>query len=397
MAMISSATSLAGQLNERMRGPSLTIWLCAASVWLFILWAAFAWVDEIVRANGAFISSSRPQIIQNLEGGILSELMVQEGDVVERGDTLARLHGTQFRSSVDDLIDQIAAQDIRRMRLEAELAGQFDFEVPGDLARRTPEIVASEKALLKARQADYVKRSEGAKAVLDQAAEERQLLENLLEKKIVALIEVTRARKAHADAQKRYDEIVTQTELERAQDYSDTLKELATLRQNLKASEDQLNRTVLVSPMRGIVNNVGVTTIGGVVRPGEQILEIIPLDEELFVEARVPPEDIANIRRGQEATIKLTAYDYTIYGTLKGRVDFISADTFKDERARDPDGDPHYKVSLRVDMSGLTPRQSRIEIRPGMQAQVELHTGGKTVLQYLLKPLYKSKEAFREP
>lgn len=384
-------------MNAKLRGPRVTIWLCAATVWLFILWAAFAWVDEIVRAEGSFISSSRPQIIQNLEGGILSELLVAEGDVVERGAVLARLHGTQFRSSVDDLLDQIAALDIKRMRLEAELAGQFEFAVPTDMAARYPEIMASEQALLRARQADFVKRSEGAKAVMTQAAEERALLENLLKKKIVALIEVTRARKAHADAKTRYDEIVTQTELERAQDYSDTLKEIATLKQNLKSSQDQLNRTVLVSPMRGIVNNLNVTTIGGVVRPGEQILEIIPLDEEVFVEARVAPENIANIRRGQEATIKLTAYDYTIYGTLKGSVAFISADTFKDERARDPDGDPHYKVSLRVDRTGLTPRQKAIEIRPGMQAQVELHTGGKTVLQYLLKPLYKSQEAFREP
>ena len=381
----------------RLPGPSLTIWLCAATVGIFLLWAAFAWVDEIVRADGSFISSSRPQIIQNLEGGILSELLVAEGDEVERGTVLARLHGTQFRSSVDDLLDQIAALDIRRMRLEAELAGQYDFTAPEGMAERYPAIMASEKALLAARQADFVKRSEGAKAILAQAAEERALLEDLLTKKIVALIEVTRARKAHADAQKKYDEIVTQSELERAQAYSDTLKEIATLRQTLRASQDQLNRTVLTSPMRGIVNNLNVTTIGGVVRPGEQILEIIPLDEELFVEARVAPENIANLKRGQAATIKLTAYDYTIYGTLKGHVDFISADTFKDERTRDPDGDPHYKVSLRVDRTGLTPRQQAIEIRPGMQAQVELHTGVKTVLQYLLKPLYKSQDAFREP
>ncbi|UXX83265.1 HlyD family efflux transporter periplasmic adaptor subunit [Roseovarius pelagicus] len=395
--MAVSSTNLSAQLGDRLRGPSLTIWLCAATVWLFILWAAFAWLDEIVRADGEFISSSRPQIIQNLEGGILSELLVQEGDVVQRGDVLARLHGTQFKSSVADLLDQINALEIRRLRLEAELAGQFDFQVPTVMAARTPEIVESERALLSARQADFVKRSEGAKSVLDQAAEERQLLENMLARKIVALIEVTRARKAHADAQKRYDEIVTQTELDRAQEFSETLKELATLKQNLKASQDQLNRTTLVSPMRGIVNNLSVTTIGGVVRPGEEIASIIPLDEELFVEARVPPEDIAGLRHGQEATIKLTAYDYTIYGTLKGVVDFISADTFKEERAREADKNPHYRVTLRVDMTALTPRQASIEMRPGMQAQVELHTGQKTVLQYLLKPLYKSQEAFREP
>ena len=132
-------------------------------------------------------------------------------------------------------------------------------------------------------------------------------------------------------------------------------------------------------------------------RPGEEILQIIPLDEELFVEARVKPEDIAGVRRGQAATVKLSAYDYTIYGTLKGEVKLISADTFKDDRARDPDGDPHYKVTLAVDTTNLTERQTELEIRPGMQASVELHTGSKTVLQYLLKPLYKSKEAFREP
>lgn len=387
----------AEQMQEKLRGPSLTIWLCVLAVGSFVLWAAFAWVDEIVRSEGVFISSSRPQIIQNLEGGILAELRVSQGDVVERGDVLARLQGTQFRAAVDDLGEQILALDVRRLRLEAEIAGFDQFEVPSALAERSAAIVASEQALLTARQSDFISRRDGSKAVLDQAARELSLLENMLEKKVVALIEVTRARKAHADALTRYEEIVTGTELERAQGYSDVLKELATLRQNLKSSRDQLDRTILHSPMRGVVNNLAVTTIGGVVRPGEEILQIIPLDEELFVEARVKPKNIANVRPGQEATIKLSAYDYTIYGTLKGEVHVVSADTFKDERSRAPDGDPHYKVTIRVDMNALTERQRGIEIRPGMQAQAELHTGQKTVLHYLMKPLYKSREAFREP
>lgn len=395
--MSAASTNLVSQLNSRMAGPSLMVWLCAVTVWAFIVWAAYAWIDEIVRADGEIISSSRPQIIQNLEGGILAELMVKTGDEVMRGDMLARLHSTKFQSAVDDLRDQITALEVRRMRLEAELAGQLDFVVPPVLMARTPEIVASERALLQARQSDFISRREGAQRVLDQAASELKLMENMLAKEVVALIEVTRARKAHADAKIKYDEVVTQSELNRATEYSDTLKEISTLKQNLKAAQDQLNRTVLRSPMHGVVNNLSVTTIGGVVRPGEEILQIIPLDEELFVEARVAPEDIANIRRGQEATIKLSSYDYTIFGTLKGRVDFISADTFRDDRSRAQDGDPHYKVTLRVDMSSLTERQARVEIRPGMQAQVELHTGEKTVLQYLMKPLYKSREALREP
>ncbi|WP_259987967.1 HlyD family efflux transporter periplasmic adaptor subunit [Sulfitobacter sp. S190] len=390
-------TDMDAHLARQMRGPSMVVWLSGAAVLVFVLWAAFAWVDEIVRAEGSMISSSRPQIIQNLEGGILAELAVGEGDVVESGAVLARLHGTQFQSSVDDLQDQISAFEIRRLRLEAEIDGNHTFDVPDQWARRTPDIVASEAALLQARQSDFVSSVEGARQVLAQAATERDLLERLLKNKIVSLIEATRARKAYADAKIKYDEVVTRTELDRAQEYSDVLKELATLRQNLKASTDQLNRTVLRSPMRGIVNNLSVTTIGGVVRPGEEILQIIPLDEELFVEARIRPEDIAGVRPGQTATVKLSAYDYTIFGSLSGEVKLISADTFKDDRARDPDGDPHYKVTLAVDTDNLSARQASLEIRPGMQASVELHTGSKTVLQYLMKPLYKSKEAFREP
>lgn len=387
--------SLDAQFEQDLKGPSMVIWLSALAVAAFIIWAAFAWVDEIVRGQGTVISSSRPQIIQNLEGGILAELMVKAGDVEEPGDVLARLYGTEFQTSVDDFLDQIAALDIRRLRLEAELEGQFDFIPPEQLAARTPDIVASERALLAARQSDYVSRREGAKRVLDETVRELKVLEDLYAEKIVALIEVTKVRKAHSDAENRYNDVVTQTELERAQEYSDTLKELATLKQNLKQSQDQLNRTVLTSPMRGIVNNMGVTTIGGVVRPGEEIFQIIPLDEDVFIEAQIKPEDIANVMPGQEATIKLSAYDYTIYGSLKGTVNFISADTFKDER--DPNIPPHYRVSVRVDLTKLTDRQKAIEMRPGMLGQVELHTGEKTILQYLLKPLYKSREAFREP
>ena len=396
MIMTDASISLKSQFGTRMKGPSLIIWLSAISVWCFIIWAAYAWVDEIVRADGELISSSRPQIIQYLEGGILAELKVAEGDVVNRGDILARLHDTKFQSSVDDLQDQIAALEIRRLRLEAELYGALEFSVPDEYGVEYSDLVASERALLEARQLDFMSRRDGAQKVLDQAKNETNLLENMLTKKVVALIEVTRARKTLADAQIRLDEIITSTGLERANQYSDVLKELSTLKQNLKASKDQLNRTILRSPMRGVVNNLAVTTIGGVVRPGEEILEIIPLDDDLFVEARVKPKDIANIRSGQSATIKLTAYDYTIYGTLKGYVDVVSADTFKDENSRSIDGDPHYKVRIIVDRDNLTSRQARIEIRPGMQAQAELQTGAKSVLQYLLKPLYKSKDALRE-
>lgn len=383
------------EFDSRMRGPSLMTWLVGATVLVFLVWAKFAWIDEIVRARGEVVSSSRPQIIQNLEGGMLAELAVHEGSVVEAGQVLARLQATQFETKVADLREQLVAAEVRRLRLEAEMAGQFDFEVPAQIAEFSPEIVASERTLLNARQSDFTSRTEGARRIMAETARELQVMEDLHARDIAALIEVTRARKAHSDAENAYNEIVTRAELDRASEYSDTLQAMATLRQDLRLAQDRLERTIITSPMRGVVNNLAVTTIGGVVRPGEEIMQIIPLDDELFIEAQVKPQDIANVRTGQAATIKLSAYDYTIHGSLSGEVTLVSADTFEDER--DPNAPPHYRVTVRVNRTDLSDRQKAIEIRPGMQADVELHTGERTVLQYLTKPLYRGQEALREP
>jgi len=257
-------------------------------------------------------------------------------------------------------------------------------------------VVASEKALLTARLGEYNARVDGAQAVLEQTSKELDLLEKMYKQDIAPLIEVTRARRDNSDAKNKLSEARTTTEMERATDYAKTESDLAGLRQKLKLAQDQLSRTVLVAPMKGVVNKLSITTIGGVVKPGEEILQIIPLEDALFIEARVKPRDIASVREGLDATVKLSAYDYTIYGSLKAKVVFISADTFKDERSRDPNGDPHYKVTLAVDRSKFTARQKDLEIKPGMQADVELETGGKTILTYLTKPLYKSNEALRE-
>ncbi|WP_293573361.1 HlyD family type I secretion periplasmic adaptor subunit [Phaeobacter sp.] len=377
------------------RGASRIIYLVAAALVVFLLWASFAWVDEIVRADGEVVSSSRSQIVQNLEGGILAELHVNQGDEVAAGQILARLQDTKFRTAADDLQDRIDALEIKQFRLEAELEGAFDFQVPADLAERSKGIYASERALLNARQTDFTTRRDSAREILTQLQDEHANMKRLYKKEIVALIEVNRAQKAVSDAQAKYNEIGTQSELELAEEYSQTLRDLTSHRQELRLAEDQLNRTVITSPMAGIVNSLSITTIGGVIRPGEEILEIIPLGEEMFVEARVKPEDIASVQPGQSATIKLSAYDYTIYGSLRGTVDFVSADTFEDER--NPRAEPYYRVTVKVDRTQFTERQQAIEIRPGMRATAELQTGEKTILQYMLKPLYKSREALREP
>lgn len=388
-----SAVAEGNPLDQAL-GAGRIIKLVGAVFVVFLAWAALAWVDELVRAEGEVVSTSRSQIVQNLEGGILAELHVRQGDRVAQGDVLAGLQDTKYRTAVDDLQDQIDALVIKRHRLEAELGGAFDFEVPADLAARSPKILASEQALLTARQNDFVSRRDGARKIMDQLQAELANMERLYADEIVALIEVNRAKKAAGDAEIKYSEIGTKSELQLAEEYSETLQDLTSLRQDLRLAEDQLNRTVITSPMDGIVNALKITTIGGVVRPGEEIMEIIPQGEELYVEARVKPEDIASVQRGQDATVKLSAYDYTIYGTLKGKVTFVSADTFEDERAQRPE--PYYRVSVQVDTNAFTDRQRDIEIRPGMRATVELQTGSKTILTYLLKPLYKSQEAFRE-
>ncbi len=380
---------------EPPRSASRIIYLAVAVVAVFLVWAAFASIDEIVRGEGQVVSSSRAQIVQNLEGGILAELHVRQGDVVSAGQVLAKLQDTKFRTAADELQNQLDALEIKRHRLEAQMKGAVEFTVPDMLAQRSPDILASERSLLTARQTDFTSRRESARQIMDQLDAELANREKLYKQKIVALIEVNKARKAATDARAKYNEIGTQAELEQAEEYSKTLREITTLRQEQRLAVDQLNRTVITSPMAGIVNSLAVTTIGGVIRPGEEILEIIPLGEELFVEARVRPEDIASVQPGQPATIKLSAYDYTIYGALKGKVDFVSADTFEDER--NPRAEPYYRVTVRVDKASFTERQQAIEIRPGMRATAELQTGSKTVLQYLLKPLYKSREALREP
>ena len=383
------------EFSGEMNGSRVTIWLVGLTVIVFLAWAKFALLDEIVRAEGEVVSASRPQIIQNLEGGILAELLVGEGEIVERGDVIAKLRGTNFLTNVADLEDQILSAEVRRLRLEAEISGAYEFTVPADIAARSPNIVASEQALLSARQTDYASKVEGARRVMLETKRELDLMEDMLAREIVALIEATKARKAHADAEIKFNEIVTGAELERAAGYSETLQELAQLGQGLRQANDQLSRTVITSPMRGVVNNLSITTIGGVVRPGEEIAQITPLGDELFVEARVKPQDVANVVAGQTATIKFSAYDYTIYGSMTAEVQFVSADTFKDERR--PEADPHYKVTLRVDRENLDQRQNQIAMRPGLQATVELHTGEKSVLQYLTKPLYRSREALHEP
>lgn len=373
----------------------LTIWLVAATIIIFVVWASRAPLDEIVRGPGELVPSSKAQTIQNLEGGILAELLVREGDVVERDAVVARLDSTQFTGTFKELQGQLFSLEIRLHRLKRELDKAADLDLPSNLLEAAPEVAESESRLFDARLQDYSSAFDAASETLRLREQEVDLLLPMQEKKVVPPIDVIRAQQATSEARGRLEALKSEYELSRAESYSETLAEFFRLKQTRSIRQDQLQRTTLISPVKGIVNKVLITTIGGVVAPGEEIMEIIPLEDELRVEGRINPKDIAFLHPRMRATIKLSAYDYTIFGSLSGEIEHISADTFEDETKRD--ATPYYKVTVTVDQSSLNGLKGEFEVRPGMTADVELHTGQKTILQYLLKPLFKTTEAFREP
>ncbi len=373
----------------------LTIWLVAVTIVVFVVWASRAPLDEIVRGPGELVPSSKAQTIQNLEGGILAELLVREGDIVERDAVVARLDSTQFTGTFRELQEQLLSLEIRLYRLKRELDKATELDLPSNLLKAAPEVAESENRLFSARLQDYKSAFNAASESLHLREKEVDLLLPMQEKKVVPPIDVIRAQQAASEARGRLEALKSEYELSRAESYSEILAEHSQLKQMRSIRQDQLRRTTLVSPVKGIVNKVLITTIGGVVSPGEEIIEIIPLEDELRVEGRIKPKDIAFLYPKMRATIKLSAYDYTIFGSLSGEVEHISADTFEDEARRD--ADPYYKVIVKVDQSSLNGTKGEIEVRPGMIADVELHTGQKTILQYLLKPLFKTTEAFREP
>jgi adhesin transport system membrane fusion protein len=392
--MSTLADPITAHMAQATKGPSRLIRLSALAVGVFLVWAAFAGLDEIASGRGEIVPTNKPQVIQSLEGGILADLAVNEGQRVEKGQILARLHAAIFQSAVSDLQEQLTALDIRRLRLEAEMAGQTSFDVPPAYLEQAEKTVLSERALLTARQDDHQARLKGTTGIVEETKSELAMLEKMLKRNLVPEIEVTKVRRTLAEHRLRLAETKSERDLDIANQYAETLQKLNSIREQLKGRQDQLTRTTLTSPITGIVNQVSISTIGGVVTPGEEILQIIPLDEELFVEAKIAPRDIANIRTGQDVTVKLSAYDYSIYGSLKGTVALVSADTLVDERSRDQQ--PYYLIRVALEPLKTEGRQAEIEMRPGMIADVEVQVGNKTLLQYLLKPLYKSREAFRE-
>lgn len=358
----------------------------------FLIWSYFSVLDEVAVGPGKVTPPSRSQVIQSLEGGIVNGIFVHEGDVVRPGQKLATLDRARFSSMLGEAEAKALSLEAAAARLEAEITGgapRFSSNV-----QKAPAVMAREMELFRSRKQNLAVTTASLRESLALTRRQLSMTEPLVELGAANNVEIIQLRRQENEIQGKLDSIRNQYIIDTNADYSKTRAELEVVNQVMGGRRDQLNRTLLASPVHGIVKNLEVTTIGGVVQPGGSLMEIVPLEKELLIEARMSPRDIAFIRPGLPATVKITAYDPSIYGTLEGKVDRISPDTLQDEVNRDQ---VFYRVYVRTVRATLRTRDGREHaIMPGMVATVEIRTGRKTVMQYLLKPINKAKEALRE-
>jgi adhesin transport system membrane fusion protein len=370
------------------------LYLMALVLISVIAWASIARVDEITRAEARVIPDGKEQVIASLEGGILRELHVREGVQVFEGDELAQLDPTRFESQQNEGQAKRLALLATTARLTAEANGRplvFPKEVLASQA-----IVDGETDAYNARKhaLDEALQTNARNVVL--LMKELGVSESMSAKGLMSEVEVMRLRRQVNDMQLLARERTNKFRQDASTDLVRVQTELSLLDEQMAGRADVLRRTVLTSPVRGLVKNIRTNTIGGVVAPGAPMMEIVPIGTRVLIEARVKPRDIGFVRVGQQAEVKLAAYDYTTYGGLKGKIEYISPDALGDsERAASADA-TYYRVMLRSDRSTLKEMGKPLPILPGMTGQVEVRTGERSVLSFLLRPLLKSKEAFRE-
>ncbi|MFO2970174.1 HlyD family type I secretion periplasmic adaptor subunit [Legionella pneumophila serogroup 10] len=352
-----------------------------------IVWANYAILDEVTTGQGKVIPSSEVQVIQNLEGGIIQNIFVKEGQKVKKDQILMQIDNTRFMSSYAEAEKKIDALEIEIIRLNAEISNTKPV-FPEKFTKTYPHLVQDQLSLYESRMRELNQLEKS----LELAQKELNLTRPLLKGGSVSEVEVIRLERTVSEIKGNIEKFKSE-ELDRL---NKARTELFALIEANKADKDRLTRTTVRSPVYGIVKQIKTKTIGGVVQPGNDLLEIVPLDDTLLIEAKIRPSDIGFIHPGQKAMVKITAYDFSIYGGLEGIVEHISADTIIDEQT-DKKEESYYIVKVRTEKNYLGTEKNPLPIIPGMQATVDILTGQKSVLQYLLKPIIKAKQsALRE-
>ncbi|QXI11254.1 HlyD family type I secretion periplasmic adaptor subunit [Pseudomonas zeae] len=383
-------------LTQSTPGSRVVMYVIGAILIAGATWAHFARVEEITQGEGKIISKSREQVIESLEGGIIDELLVREGDIVEKGQPLIKINPTRAQSTYQELYAKYMGMKAMIARLRAE-AYQVPLEFPDDV-KGEPLMIEQETQAFRARKKaleDSVNALQNSHALI---MKEMALAQPLAARGLLSDVEILRMQRQANDLKVQMVERRNRYQGEANSELVKVELEIAQVAENLVGRKDVLERTTINAPVYGTVKNVRISTIGGVVQPGEDIMEIVPLEDQLIVEGQIKPQDVAFLHPGLPATVKISAYDYGIYGGLKGTVVHISPDTLQDEKklaAGRPDA-IYYRVQILTDTSWLEASGKRLPIIPGMTATVEIRTGEKTILDYLLKPIFKAKEAFRE-
>lgn len=408
------------------RGGRAILWAVLLLTGIAFIWAAFSEVEQVTRGEGKVIPASQIQVVQNLEGGILAELFVKVGDTVTKDQQLLRIDETRFVSSVEQVQAKSSANRAKAARLLAEASGSSSFSVPAGVPA---SIIASERALFESRRAELrqgldVKQEQinqrqnelkelntklrELNKTYDLYQKEIRLTKPLVSKGAVSEMEVLQLERKASEMQGEIETIKQsipriQSKIEESQaamrelrlnfankakiEYNEVSAQLGEDTASSLALKDRLERTMVKSPVNGTVNRILVATIGGVIQPGMNLVEIVPTEGTLLIEARIKPADIAFLTPNQKAIVKFTAYDFTIYGGLDAKLEQIGADSITDEKGKES----YYLVTLRTGKNFLGTKEKPLPIIPGMVATVDILTGKKTILSYLLKPVLKAK------
>ena len=381
-------------INEELRGSRWVLWAVFTALTSFFVWANFSEIDQITRAPGVVIPSSNVQLIQSKDGGVLERLPVKVGEIVEQDQVVAQFEKTNAEADYQEAKAQVAALSAAMSRLTAELFGTAP-EFLG-LSLEFPHFVKSQKLLFDRRQSAKNEEIANLESILALVREEIEMNEPLLARGDVSKTEILRLQREEAELVAKRGKISNDYFQSAQAEYNETEEEFERISQLLIQRKKQLEGTTLYAPVKGIVKSIRLTTVGGVIRPGEDVLEIVPLEDDLLIEAKVAPQDIGFLEVGLDVSVKIEAYDYTIYGDLDGVLSYISADTLEENTQR---GDvPFYRVHVRTQGRKFSGRpDANLEILPGMTATVEVKTGKNTVLSYLLKPIVKTlKESMGE-